>query len=44
MLLMMVTGHYYQNREMLGAGSAKNGLQAIELGADSLLGAYRQFW
>ena len=44
MLLMRVTGHYYQNREMLGAGSAKNGLQAIELGADSLLGAYRQFW
>ena len=25
MLLMLVTGHYYQNREMLGAGSAKNG-------------------
>lgn len=44
MVLMMVTGHYYQNREMLGAASAKNGVQAVELGADSLLGAYRQFW
>lgn len=44
MILMMITGHYYQNREMLGAASAKNGIQAVELGADSLLGAYRQFW
>lgn len=44
MVMMMVTGHYYQHREMLGATSAKNGVQAVELGADSLLGSYRQFW
>lgn len=43
-VLLMVTGHYYQNREMLGAADAKYGLQAVELGATSLLGAYRQFW
>ena len=44
MILMLITGHYYQNREMLGAADAKSGLQAVELGATSLLGAYRQFW
>lgn len=43
-VLLMVTGHYYQNREMLGLADAKYGLQAVELGATSLLGAYRQFW
>ena len=44
MILMLITGHYYQNREMLGAADAKYGLEAVELGATSLLGAYRQFW
>lgn len=43
-ILMMVTGHYYRNREMLGAADPKYGLQAVELGATSLLGQYRQFW
>lgn len=41
---LMVTGHYYQNREMLGLADPKYGLQAVELGATSLLGQYRQFW
>ena len=44
MLLMMVTGHYYKNREMLGLADPKYGLEAVELGAMSLLGQYRQFW
>ena len=43
-VLLMVTGHYYQNREMLGLADARSGLQAVELGAISLLGQYRQFW
>lgn len=43
-VLMMVTGHYYKNRELLGAADAKYGLQAVELGATSLLGSYRQFF
>lgn len=43
-VLLMVTGHYYKNREMLGAADAKYGLQAVELGATSLLGSYRQFF
>lgn len=43
MVLLMVTGHYYKNREMLGAGSAANGVEAVEMGAMSLLGAYRKF-
>lgn len=43
-VLLMVTGHYYQNRELLGLADAKSGLQAVELGATSLLGQYRQFY
>jgi len=43
-ILLMITGHYYQHREMLGVADAKYGLGAVELGATSLLGAYRQFW
>lgn len=43
-VLLMVTGHYYRNREMLGAADPKYGLAAVELGATSLLGQYRQFW
>ncbi|MEG1028452.1 MAG: hypothetical protein RSE34_00030 [Brevundimonas sp.] len=43
-VLLMVTGHYYKNRELLGAADAKYGLQAVELGATSLLGSYRQFF
>lgn len=43
-ILLMVTGHYYRNREMLGAADPKYGLEAVELGATSLLGQYRQFW
>lgn len=43
-VLTMVTGHYYQNRDMLGLASPRTGLQAVELGAESLLGMYRQFW
>lgn len=44
MILLMVTGHYYKNREMLGAGGPANGTEVVELGATSLLGAYRRFW
>lgn len=43
-ILLMVTGHYYRNREMLGAADQKTGVEAVELGATSLLGQYRQFW
>lgn len=43
-ILLMVTGHYYAHREMLGAADPKYGLEAVELGATSLLGQYRQFW
>jgi len=43
-VLLMVTGHYYRHREMLGAADPKYGLAAVELGATSLLGQYRQFW
>lgn len=43
-VLLMVTGHYYKNREMLGLADPKYGLEAVELGATSLLGQYRQFW
>lgn len=43
-ILTMITGHYYANREMLGAADAVSGVQAVELGATSLLGQYRQFW
>ncbi len=43
-ILTMITGHYYANREILGAADAKSGVQAVELGATSLLGQYRQFW
>lgn len=43
-ILLMVTGHYYRNREMLGAADPKYGLEAVNLGATSLLGQYRQFW
>lgn len=43
-ILLMVTGHYYRNRELLGAADAVNGNEAVELGATSLLGQYRQFW
>lgn len=43
-ILTMITGHYYANRELLGAADAKSGVQAVELGATSLLGQYRQFW
>lgn len=43
-ILLMVTGHYYRNREMLGAADPRSGLEAVELGATSLLGQYRQFW
>lgn len=45
MVLFLVTGHYYKNRELIGAGSAKIGLDAVDIkGAESLLGAYRQIW
>lgn len=44
MILMMITGHYYKYREMLGAAEAKNGVAAVELGATSILAAYRQYW
>lgn len=44
MVLMMVTGHYYKNREMLGVGGPANGTEVVELGATSLLGVYRRFW
>lgn len=37
---LMLTGHYYKNRELFMAGK----LEEIELGAGSLLGAYRTFW
>ena len=43
-ILTMITGHYYANRELLGAADAVSGVQAVELGATSLLGQYRQFW
>ena len=43
-ILLMITGHYYRNREMLGAADARNGVEAVELGATSLLGQYRMFW
>jgi len=36
----MLVGHYYRNRELFAAGK----LEAIELGAGSLLGSYRTFW
>lgn len=44
MIMLLITGHYYQNREMTGAADAKYGLEAVDLGATSILGAYRQFW
>jgi hypothetical protein len=44
MIMLLITGHYYKNREMLGAADAKNGLQAVELGATSILQSYRQYW
>lgn len=43
-VLLMVTGHYYRNREILGLGDARSGVEAVEMGATSLLGQYRQFW
>jgi len=43
-LATMFVGHYYKNRELLGAGSQKSGGDAIEAGLDSLLGAYRGYW
>lgn len=43
-ILLMVTGHYYKNREILGAADPTSGAEAVELGATSLLGQYRQFW
>lgn len=43
MILLLVTGHYYKNREMLGAGGPANGTEVVELGATSLLAAYRKF-
>lgn len=44
MLLLMVAGHYYKNRELLGVGSAKYGLEAVEIGATSILSAYRTYY
>lgn len=38
--LIMLVGHYYQNRELFAAGK----LEAIETSGRDLLGAYRQFW
>lgn len=39
-MLTMIVGHYYKNRELFDADK----IGALELGAGSLLGAYRQFW
>lgn len=45
MIFLLITGHYYKNRELIGAGSAKVGVEAVDVkGAESLLGAYRQVW
>lgn len=38
--LIMLVGHYYQNRELFAAGK----LESIETSGRDLLGAYRQFW
>ena len=43
-VLLMVTGHYYKNREFLGLADQKAGAEAVEVGATSLLGMYRRFW
>lgn len=43
MLLLMITGHYYKNREIIGATTPRFGVEAVELGATSLLGAYRSY-
>lgn len=45
MILFLITGHYYKNRDMLGLGSSKIGLDAVDVkGAEALLGPYRQLW
>lgn len=45
MILFLITGHYYKNRDMLGLGSSKVGLDAVDVtGAEALLGPYRQLW
>lgn len=43
-ILLMITGHYYRNREIQGVADSKVGRTNVELGATSLLGAYRKFW
>lgn len=44
MLLLMIAGHYYKNRELIGTAAPKFGLEAVELGAASILGAYRSYY
>jgi uncharacterized phiE125 gp8 family phage protein len=39
-LMTMLVGHYYKNRELFEADK----IAQIEVGAGSMLGAYRQFW
>lgn len=38
--LTMLVAHYYKNRELFAAGA----LEAVEKGAEGILGAYRQYW
>lgn len=44
MLLLMIGGHYYKNRELIGTASPKFGLEAVEIGATSILSAYRSYY
>lgn len=44
MLLMMIGGHYYKNRELIGTAAPKFGQEAVELGATSILSAYRSYY
>lgn len=38
--LIMLVAHYYKNRELFAAGA----MEAVEKGAEGILGAYRQYW
>lgn len=44
MLLLMIGGHYYKNRELIGTAAPKFGMEAVEIGATSILGAYRSYY
>lgn len=44
MLLLMIAGHYYKNRELIGTAAPKFGVEAVEIGATSILGAYRSYY